>query len=168
MRQTLEARFWAKVQKTDGCWLWVGAKSGDGYGQIWRDGAFRRAHRLSWEIHNDLIPKGNGYHGTCVLHTCDVPACVNPNHLFLGTPADNSADMATKGRAAGGDRNGRARLTTAQVLEIHSRQSQSQRTLAKDFGVSKTQIGHIRSGKRWTHLKTPGITRVFEATASAS
>lgn len=150
--KTVEQRFWEKVRKSDGCWLWTGAK-GQGnaaYGRIrigGRNGALVSAHRISWEIHRDVIPEG-----FCVLHKCDVRLCVNPNHLFLGTPKDNSFDMVTKGRSARGERQSRAKLTSEQVLLIRSRQWQSYNALALEFGVSRAQIGHICSRKHWAHL----------------
>lgn len=88
---TLAARFEAKcVPVTEsGCWLWMGVIHASGYGHY--NG--KKAHRLSWELHNGSIPDG-----MCICHKCDVPSCVNPNHLFLGTQGDNVRDAWTKGR----------------------------------------------------------------------
>ena len=94
-RRPLVERFWEKVVKTPTCWLWTAAAQG-GYGVIGdphRKGRVLRAHRVSWELHDGPIPSGMD-----VLHRCDTPACVRPDHLFLGTAADNIADMFAKGR----------------------------------------------------------------------
>lgn len=90
-------RFWPKVQRGEGCWLWTGACDTYGYGLIrWRQrDRWDKAHRVSWIIASGPIPNG-----LCVLHKCDNPPCVNPAHLFLGTQADNMHDMKIKGRAS--------------------------------------------------------------------
>lgn len=90
-------RFWSKVVKSDGCWIWKASKRSKGYGafvyQRGEDIIQGRAHRYSWELHYGDIPPG-----LCVLHHCDTPACVRPEHLWLGTKAENNADMVAKGR----------------------------------------------------------------------
>jgi hypothetical protein len=98
-RPTLEDRFWPNVQKTSGCWNWIGAEQskGRGYGTIGKDGKTLRAHRVSWEMHNGPIPEG-----LIVCHKCDNPKCVRPEHLFLGTHSDNVADKVAKGRQSKG------------------------------------------------------------------
>ena len=88
-----EERFWAKVEKTDWCWIWTGARSQFGYGNLTTNGKQENAHRVSWEIHFGPIPDGMR-----VLHACDNPPCVRPFHLFLGTQKDNNRDRETKGR----------------------------------------------------------------------
>lgn len=84
----------------DACWPWLRCKDKDGYGKFRADGHNGRAHRIAWEAVNGPIPAGLD-----ALHSCDSPPCINPAHLFLGTNADNSADMVAKGRSLAGDRN---------------------------------------------------------------
>ena len=96
-----ETRFWSKVNKTDGCWLWTGYRFHAGYGGFHESQpkrTVRLAHRVAWELTNGLIP--DGLH---VCHTCDNRSCVRPDHLFLGTNADNVADKVAKGRQAKGE-----------------------------------------------------------------
>lgn len=91
----LEERFWEKVEKTSSCWIWTASKDGCGYGLIGMGPGRKvgKANRVSWELHNGPIPKGK-----CVLHHCDTPQCVNPDHLFLGTQRINALDREAKGR----------------------------------------------------------------------
>lgn len=105
----------------DDCWLWQGAKRNNGYGHLSRgrrDEGYVAAHRAAWEIKYGDVPDG-----LCVLHRCDVPACCNPAHLFLGTLADNSRDMISKGRGRGmppGELHPDARLSDAEVTQIRT------------------------------------------------
>jgi HNH endonuclease len=92
-----EARFWTYIKKADGCWGWTGKPNGAGYGAMRVNGRTTRAHRVSWVIHNGSIPLG-----IHVLHRCDNPPCCNPDHLWLGTNADNMADKVRKNRQARG------------------------------------------------------------------
>lgn len=106
-RGTLTERFWRSVEKTDaGCWNWRGSVNTHGYGQIRAaSGEYTTAHRVSWELTNGPIVDG-----LWVLHRCDNPRCVRPDHLFLGTPADNAQDMYAKKR----DRHSRRQAAEAQ------------------------------------------------------
>ena len=96
MTTPMAERFWSKVEKSDGCWLWTGATVGRGYGVLlYRDSrTLKLAHRISWEICRGEVPPSDLF----VCHTCDVPACVNPDHLFVGTRSANMQDASRKGR----------------------------------------------------------------------
>lgn len=111
----LAERFWNKVQKTESCWLWLGSSNRRGYGAIDVDGVLLRSHRVSWELANGPIPDG-----LYVLHRCDNPSCVNPEHLFIGTQKENMQDCSRKGRKAGlaGNENPAAKLTAEDVHNI--------------------------------------------------
>lgn len=90
----LGVRFGMNIDRSDdGCWIWKGAKAGNGYGSIFKDGRPEMAHRVSWILHFGSIPEG-----MYVLHSCDVPACVNPAHLFIGSQSENLKDAVAKGR----------------------------------------------------------------------
>jgi predicted DNA-binding protein (UPF0251 family) len=162
-------RFWSSVDtqtpSEKGCWFWKGYVRPDGYGEISVKGKVRRAHRVSFEMHNGGIGEGE-----CVCHACDVPGCVRPDHLWLGTRDDNQKDMAKKGRAARGDRNGavlhpermergeahhNAKLTEKEVREIRKLYLEtglSQSALAKKYGVAQSAVFRILNRKSWKHL----------------
>ncbi len=138
------ALFWAKVDKSGICWEWTAAKSPVGYG-LYGSGAFgeRLAHRESWRICHGNLP--DGMH---VLHRCDNPSCVNPNHLFLGKHADNMLDMKKKSRRkniCAGEKNGRAKLNYEKAQEIRKVYSQgrSQQSIADQYGISQQQISKV-------------------------
>lgn len=148
-----EERFWSKVEKTNGCWLWKGATS-KGYGRLGIGHKMTSAHRFSWELRNGLIPSGQQ-----VLHKCDIRRCVNPDHLFLGTQDDNMKDCASKGRTdrtkkVKGQQHPSARLTSEQVLEIRALSASGalQRELALRFGVVQTLISKIVRREGWKHV----------------
>lgn len=137
---------------TTGCWLWQGALSQDGYGSLRIGGPKERAHRAAYRHFKGDIPPG-----LCVCHRCDNPACVNPDHLFLGTPKDNAMDRASKGRGGylKGCANGRAKLTDSDVVFIRSSRMTGA-ALGRMFGISKNMACRIKTGKAWTHLQEKG------------
>jgi len=170
-RQTLptaQERFWSKVDKSGECWLWTGG-SVQAYGRVRVNGESRSAHCYSWEIHRGPIPEG-----MFVCHNCpggDNPRCVNPDHLFLGTCADNVRDAVAKGRAQTGDRHysrlnpellargsrhgrPRSKLTEAQVIEIRQRLANGEGTcaLAREFEVSPATISALKYRLTYAHL----------------
>jgi len=151
-RIPLAERFWSFVSRSETCWSWTGRKTWSGYGELCAGGKHSkklRAHRVSWELAFGGVPGG-----LCVLHRCDNRLCVRPDHLFLGTRRDNSEDRCLKGRTARGEEVGGARLSAEQVRVIRRLVSEglTQRTVAQNYGVTRSTVGHICSGKRWRHL----------------
>lgn len=151
-RSSPEQRFRDKyvVDTKSGCWIWLGATDHLGYARFWLNGKMIQASYFSYELHaGTKCPKG-----LCVCHHCDNPPCVNPAHFFLGTHSENMKDKVNKGRQSRmlGETNGRSKLTENQILQIRS-DSRSLRETAAKYGVSKSLIGFIRSGKRWNHLE---------------
>lgn len=135
-----------------GCWIWTGSLNKTGYGQFGVGGKAVLAHRMSYELFKGPIPKGMH-----ILHSCDNPSCVNPDHLFLGTHQDNMDDKVAKNRQAKpqGNLNGRAKLTEQQVKEIREKyvpRKYSSYSLAKEYGVSQYNICAIISNKSWKHI----------------
>jgi hypothetical protein len=127
-----------------GCWLWSGALLPNGYGMFWFDSRSVYAHRLSWEFARGPIPQNMS-----VLHSCDVRACVNHQHLFLGTQLDNMRDASAKGRL-NVPHPSRQKLSDSQVAEIFrlAATGVKQVRLAEQFGVSQPFISVLLSGKR--------------------
>ena len=150
--QPIEKKFWSHVEKRDGCWLWAGCKMSNGYGdfRVMRDGKYRHVspHRLSYELHHGPIPTGLN-----VCHSCDTPSCVNPNHLFAGTQAQNRRDCVAKNRQARGERHGMSKLTENQVKLIREQRTSglSLRKIASRFAVSDTLVMKICRGDLWEH-----------------
>lgn len=161
--RTIEERFWSKVSvgAPDACWPWLRSQRPGGYGQFRiRPGESpQRAPRVAW-----WLTFGENPGPLKVCHRCDNPPCVNPAHLFLGTTADNTADMIAKGRA-GFQRHGRAataelvaynrRLSGSQLAEALRRHEggESCRSIARDFGCSHTTISRLASGQHWPELQ---------------
>lgn len=174
-----EARFWASVQKSLGCWLWTGTLTKAGYGQLSVRGKSVLASRFAYGLLVGEIPEG-----IWVLHKCDTPACVRPEHLYLGTHVENMKDMVSRGRVAVGDkqglrkhperaargaghssrtcpervprgeRHGSAKLSEQIVVEIRRRYAdgESQHQIAAHFGVSQPNVGMIVRRKTWRHV----------------
>lgn len=168
------ARFWSKVDMSGSCWVWIASCAKNGYGAFKMPGKVAYAHRISYELAYGTIPDG-----LLVCHTCDNKRCVRPEHLFLGTNADNMRDMAQKGRHyshtkpdrlptgdrngartkperhARGERGGKAKLTNTDVQAIRSEYDSggiSHAALARRFGVCETSIRNIINRKTWTHI----------------
>lgn len=141
-------RFWSKVDKNgaNGCWNWQGWKDRQGYGHAIIKRRKVKAHRFSWMIYNAVIPAG-----LCVLHKCDNPSCVNPEHLFLGTRKDNAVDKMNKGRCLYGEKHCLVKITEEQAMSILS-DPRSNYAIGKEYGISNQQVSRIKTGKRWRHL----------------
>jgi hypothetical protein len=142
-----EKRFWNKIVKTKTCWIWIASKR-NGYGVTFKNKKITSSYRASYELHYGPIPKG-----MCVCHKCDVRLCVRPDHLFLGTVAENNRDKARKNRAARqpGELHGRHKLTQQQINEIRKtyKPGMIQRRMAEKYKVSYAQICRILNHTRW-------------------
>jgi hypothetical protein len=133
-----------------GCTIWLGPTNEHGYGTLPYRGRISYAHRVRWVERKGPIPKGLN-----VLHRCDVPACVNVEHLWLGTQADNNADREAKGRGRGyfpkGDKHFKAKLTEAQVLAIRA-DLRTSRAIAHAYGIEHATVQAIKHRRSWRHL----------------
>jgi hypothetical protein len=160
-------RFWSKIDKVSsprGCWLWTATKNNKGYG-LFRPGGSapkRLAHRISYEMHCEPIPDG-----LIVMHACDNPACVNPEHLSLGSKKGNMQDCKAKGRVSRhkpplghrpprmvGSAHARAKMTEDQVRQYRSELAAGKplRQLARETGINRRTLMHMRDGKNWSHV----------------
>jgi hypothetical protein len=162
--QNPDERFWLKVEKGPTCWEWQGFRNRLGYGMI---GMIRKgkqssihAHRMSYILNHGPIPQG-----MFICHHCDNPSCVRPDHLFLGTPADNTHDAQRKGRMRiavpkvrghnKGSRHGRHKLTEAEVAEMRARYAAggiSMTELARMYGVDLSRVSRIINRLGWQHV----------------
>lgn len=134
-------RFWSKVDKSGECWVWTASLQNKGYGQFQMRGKMMLAHRVSWELENGPIPDNQ-----CVLHRCDNRKCVRTAHHFLGTKADNNADMHSKGRARAGRNVTRIKSETFEAIRDEAKRH-SRRDVAIQFGLSKSHIARIIRGQ---------------------
>jgi hypothetical protein len=149
-RARFEERFWEKVRRGDGCWEWAAQRQNHGYGRF----AVSRcnmhlAHRVAWELASGPIPES-----LCVLHRCDNPCCVRPDHLFLGTKKANTRDMLRKGREARGERHGVSKLTAGKVLEACRlrEEGMTYAAIGARLGVNRTAVYKVIKRKRWGHV----------------
>jgi len=151
MRANTADSFWLKVDKAGDCWLWMGKWSiGNDYGAIKIRQKVWMTHRLAWTLVVGPIPDGQ-----CVLHRCDTPRCVRPDHLFLGTQIQNVDDRQKKQRQARGERSGASKLTDSTVAEIRALYAAggvSQRALGRRFGTDNSTICRVVNRERWTHV----------------
>lgn len=149
-----EVRFRAKVDTSGGpeaCWPWLGCRQSSGYGQFWPvpKKVRMRAHRYAWELTYGAIPAG-----LCARHKCDNPECCNPEHLGLGTHADNMQDRAVRLTGARGSKLRQAKFGEQDVVAIRQRYhaGELQRVLAAEFGVGQDVISRLVNGKTWRHV----------------
>ena len=150
-----QERFWAKVDQRgpNDCWEWTASGLKSGYGSFGVNGKMELAHRVAWTLANGEIPDG-----LCVCHSCDNPPCVNAAHLFLGTQADNLADMRAKGRQGyyglPGEKHPKAKLTERDVRFIRHWLSKgyTEQSTADAFGVCRKSICHNKTGSTWSHV----------------
>lgn len=144
------ARFWSKVAVTrniNECWLWRGSRSSFGHGDFKVDGKAQPSHRVAFELAFGEPPDD-----AVIRHSCDTPACCNPNHLLSGTHADNVRDRVIRKRSAIGEDAGRAKLTEKEVLEIRAKPDMPLRLLASQYGVTTDTIQAIRYRRSWKHI----------------
>lgn len=159
----IEELFWRHVVKTEKCWIWVGGGSGPRgqYGGFNKKGKKVKTHRLSYELaYGPIDPE------ICVLHKCDTPRCVRPDHLFLGTRLDNSQDMLSKNRhytvtnpekILRGSGNGQAKLTEKQVFQLRRLRLKgvSYHRMGKWLGMDRASIRRAVNGQSWNHVPFP-------------
>lgn len=146
---TFADRFWSRVQKTDGCWLWTGSTQQAGYGTVnVGGGKFDRAHRVAWRLSRGADAD------KFVCHRCDNPRCVRPDHLFLGTHEENMADMRAKGRSRTGSKNPLAKLTDADVFAIRCSHAMGipRASIANRHGIGRGTVTKIVARRAWRHV----------------
>lgn len=139
---SIDERFWSLVQKTDGCWEWLGS-TGRGYGLLAYQGQRHSAHVLSWVLHHGDVPAG-----LCVMHLCDNPGCVRPDHLVLGTQAANMIDKMRKRR--GGDVTRKLTYAIAQEIRDRILAGESRGVVSSEYGISLEMTHRIITGRSWT------------------
>jgi len=146
-RVPIEYRLWSKVRKDDGCWEWKGAYSKtSGYGVISHNGKQTQPHRVAWELAHGPIPDG-----MYICHHCDNKKCVRPDHLFLGTPKENTADMIAKGRIARDDKMPQTKLSPNDVRNIRASSGKA-KVIAAQYGISEIYVYQLRARKFRKHI----------------
>lgn len=157
-KRPLKDRFFEKVKRTSGCWIWMASLDHQGYGQfaittLSGSGNYKpyKAHRIAWELRYGPIK--NGLH---VCHKCDNRKCVNPDHLFLGNIQDNMNDKLLKGRQPRGEKCYNSKLNELNVLEIrklYATKTITMKKIGEKFGVSMSSIRQLLSGRSWYHVE---------------
>lgn len=150
---SVAVRFWSHVEHGPGCWMWR-ANVHNGYGILKCNNVARRAHRLAWEITHGPIPPG-----MVVMHSCDVKGCVRPDHLCLGTQAENNADRARKGRSRPllGELNPATTLLDAQVRTVRLMYANGvrRRDIARITGLPAGTVKRLKTGATFKHIVVP-------------
>jgi len=148
---TVAFNFFDSFTKENDCWVWNRGTNGDGYGYLYdtKNKKHFRSHVFIYQLINGPYDSN-----LVICHTCDNRKCVNPDHLFLGTKAENNADRAKKGRNRdqNGTKNNQNKLTDQQVIEIFKMRGKFQKDIAKQYGITQTMVSSIKLGKAWKHL----------------
>lgn len=145
-RAPIEQIFHAKYKRDEGCWNWTGSKDKDGYGVFFYKKKGYRANKLALQFAGNPVP--DGYYA---CHKCDNPSCVNPSHLYVGTPQQNSDDCRSRGRNQKGEKVHSAKLTEADVQLIRA-SFLTDEEAGRRFGVSRSNISMIRTRRTWKHV----------------
>lgn len=149
-------QFFDNVKKTNGCWEWTRGKTSAGYGAVWWGGKTEAAHRLSYRLHRGPIPEG-----MYVCHSCDNPACVNPDHLWLGSLQDNHKDMMLKEREYRGSQHHTTQITEDDVVAMRNLRASGMTPteIANIYGLKRPMVSHICTGRNWKHAGGPVVGR---------
>lgn len=140
--ENIKEVFLAKVNKTESCWNWTANKDEHGYGKIRINGSLKSAHRISYELFIGSLGIK-----MLVCHKCDNPSCVNPEHLFLGTPKMNMIDMVDKGRSMLGEKHWNAKLSNKQILAIRE-DVRSSKEISSEYKITSVHVRRIKSKSR--------------------